>query len=315
MTGAAGRAPGRSQAGSHPLGGSPAIAGRRGAHLSYAYVLHQWDWSETSLILDLFSREHGRVAAVAKGAKRPNSQLRPVLMPFQRLLVATGRPKTEEGADILTLRSAEYVGGGATLPASRLFSGFYLNELLMKALPRGDPHERLFDAYGDTLAALARAEDEAALRAFELVLLRETGVLPDLTCTTTTQQPVQPAAGYQLQAEAGLVGAGGGGGSGSGSGGGGGGGGWATADAVLSGAQCLALQAALDQHDGPALRAACADALPVLKSQLRPVLHYHLGSPPLRTRQMMLDVRRLFDGPPRPLDNPAANPAAPGGPP
>jgi DNA repair protein RecO (recombination protein O) len=57
----------------------------------FAFVLHQWDWSETSLILDLFTREHGRVAAVAKGAKRPYSQLRPVLMPFQRLLVATGR--------------------------------------------------------------------------------------------------------------------------------------------------------------------------------------------------------------------------------
>ena len=175
------------------------------ATAQFAYVLHQWDWSETSLILDLFTREHGRVAAVAKGAKRPYSQLRPVLMPFQRLLVATGRPKAEEGADILTLRSAEYAGAGAPLPAARLFSGFYLNELLMKALARGDPHERLFDAYGDTLATLARADDEAALRAFELVLLRETGVLPDLACTTTTQQPVQPAAGYLLQAEAGLV--------------------------------------------------------------------------------------------------------------
>lgn len=265
----------------------------------FAYVLHQWDWSETSLILDLFSRDHGRVAAVAKGAKRPYSQLRPVLMPFQRLLVATGRPKTEEGADILTLRSAEYAADGVPLPAARLFSGFYLNELLMKALARGDPHERLFDAYGDTLAALARADDEAALRAFELVLLRETGVLPDLACTTTTQQPVQPTAGYLLQAEAGLVSAAKNG----------------QASDQLSGAQCLALQAALDQHDGAALRGACANALPVLKAQLRLVLHYHLGSPPLRTRQMMLDLRRLLDGPPRPVDNPAAHPTAPPGPP
>ena len=265
----------------------------------FAYVLHQWDWSETSLILDLFTREHGRVAAVAKGAKRPYSQLRPVLMPFQRLLVATGRPTAEEGADILTLRSAEYAGAGAPLPAARLFSGFYLNELLMKALARGDPHERLFDAYGDTLAALAWADDEAALRAFELVLLRETGVLPDLACTTTTQQPVQPAAGYLLQAEAGLVSAAKNG----------------QPSGQLSGAQCLALQAALDQHDGAALRSACADALPALKSQLRALLHYHLGSPPLRTRQMMLDLRRLLDGPPRPVDNPTANPTAPPGPP
>ncbi len=284
----------------------------------FAYVLHQWDWSETSLILDLFTREHGRVAAVAKGAKRPYSQLRPVLMPFQRLLVATGRPKTEEGADILTLRSAEFAGAGAPLPAARLFSGFYLNELLMKALARGDPHERLFDAYGDTLAALARADDEAALRAFELVLLRETGVLPNLACTTTTQQPVQPAAGYLLQAEAGLVSAGGahaaaecGGGfggadvspsSGASSG---------QPSGQLSGTQCLALQAALDQHDGAALRSACADALPQLKSQLRAVLHYHLGSPPLRTRQLMLDLRRLLDSPSSRTANLTAPPGLP----
>jgi DNA repair protein RecO (recombination protein O) len=262
----------------------------------HAFVLHQWDWSETSLILDLFTREHGRVAAVAKGAKRPYSQLRPVLMPFQRLLVATGRPKTEEGADILTLRSAEYAGAGAILPASRLFSGFYLNELLMKAMPRGDPHERLFDAYGDTLAALARGDDEAALRAFELLLLRETGVLPDLACTTTTQQRLVPDAFYQLQAEAGLVSAG-------------------AAEGMLSGAQCLALQAALDQRDSAALRAACAHSLQVLKSQLRPVLHYHLGSTALRTRQLMLDVRRLLDSPARAADHPDANPAAASGPP
>jgi len=243
-------------------------------------VLHQWDWSETSLIVDLFTREQGRVAAVAKGAKRPYSQLRPVLMPFQRLLVATGRPKADEGADIVTLRSAEYAGRGEALPGSRLFSGFYLNELLMKGLARGDPHERLFDAYGDALAALAAADDEAALRAFELVLLRETGVLPDLRLVTTTQQPVQPAGGYQLQAEAGLVAA-------------------AGADGLLSGAQCLALQAALDRDRFEALRGACAAALPALKQQLRAVLHYHLGSPALRTRQLMLDVRRLLDALPQ----------------
>lgn len=262
------------------------MAGARSTH-QHAYVLHQWDWSETSLIVDLFTREQGRVAAVAKGAKRPYSQLRPVLMPFQRLLVATARPKADEGADIVTLRSAEYAGLGEALPASRLFSGFYLNELLMKALARGDPHERLFDAYGDTLAALARDDDEAALRSFELVLLRETGVLPELALTTTTQQPVQPTAAYQLQAEGGLVAAG-------------------QADGALTGLQCLALQAALDRNRFDALRSACADALPALKLQLRAVLHYHLGTPPLRTRQLMLDLRRLLDAKPA-----ATNPTGP----
>ena len=240
-----------------------------------AFVLHQWDWRETSLILDLFTRDRGRVAAVAKGAKRPYSQLRPVLMPFQRVLVLTGKPKAEEGADILTLRSAEYAGAGLALPATMLFAGFYLNELLLKLLARGDPHERLFDAYGDTLQALARGDGEPALRAFELVLLRETGVLPELGLTTSTQAAVLPGRGYQLRPEAGL-----------------------TADAgagAVDGAVWLALQLALDGQDLAALRRATGNALALLKPQLRALLAYHLGSSELRTRQLMLDLRRLLD--------------------
>jgi DNA repair protein RecO (recombination protein O) len=245
-----------------------------------AFVLHQWDWSETSLILDLFTRGHGRVAAVAKGAKRPYSQLRPVLMPFQRLLVLTSRPKSasaDEGADILLLRSAEFVGGGAAMPPARLIAGFYLNELLMKLLARGDPHAALFDAYAEALQALAVASDEAPLRAFELQLLRETGVLPELSRITTTQAPVRPAGSYRLGGEAGLAEVA------------------ADAAAALSGATCLALQAALDRGDGDALRHACQPALPALRTQLRALLPYHLGTPALRTRQLMLDVRRLLD--------------------
>lgn len=240
----------------------------------HAFVLHQWAWSETSLIIDLFTRGQGRLAVVAKGAKRPYSQLRPVLMPFQRLLVLTGVPKAAEAANVLTLRSAEYAGAGAALPPAKLFTGFYLNELLLKLLVRGDPHERLFDAYADTLLALAAAEDESPLRAFELMLLRETGLLPELDRNTTTQERVQPGRCYQLQAEVGLVAAGGSG---------------------ISASACQAMQAALDQHDLAALRGACQSDLPPLKSQLRSLLVYHLGSPPLRTRQMMLEVRRLIE--------------------
>jgi len=255
-----------------------------------AFVLHQWDWSETSLILDLFTRDQGRIAAVAKGAKRPYSQLRPVLMPFQRLLVATSRPKAAPGeapADILTLRSAEYAGAGGALPPGRLMSGFYLNELLLRGLARGDPHEALFDAYADAVQALAAAVDESPLRAFELLLLRELGLLPDLARCTTTQAALQPGAGYRLLPEAGLA--------------------PDDAEPALPGRTWLALQAALDRggpqaaldrggpQAAPALRQACAGALPALKAQLRAVLHYHLGTPPLRTRQMMLDLRRLID--------------------
>ena len=252
----------------------------------HAFGLHQWAWSETSLILDLFTRGQGRLAVVAKGAKRPYSQLRPVLMPFQRLLVLTGVPKAAEAANVLTLRSAEYAGAGAALPPARLFTGFYLNELLLKLLARGDPHERLFDAYADTLLTLAQAEDESTLRAFELLLLRETGLLPELHRNTTTQEPVQPGRRYQLQADAGLV---------------------ATDGPGIDARACQAMQAALDDQDLAALRGACQSELPALKSQLRALLVYHLGSPPLRTRQMMLELRRLIETVPSPHELPQAH--------
>ena len=249
-------------------------------------MLHQWAWSETSLILDLFTRGQGRLAVVAKGAKRPYSQLRPVLMPFQRLLVLTGVPKAAEAANVLTLRSAEYAGAGAALPPARLFTGFYLNELLLKLLARGDPHERLFDAYADTLLTLAQAEDESTLRAFELLLLRETGLLPELHRNTTTQELVQAGRRYQLQADAGLV---------------------ATDGPGIDASACQAMQAALDDQDLAALRGACQSELPALKSQLRALLVYHLGSPPLRTRQMMLELRRLIETVPSPHELPQAH--------
>jgi DNA repair protein RecO (recombination protein O) len=243
------------------------------------FVLHQWDWSETSLILDLFTREQGRVAVVAKGAKRPYSQMRAVLLPFQRLTVGLGRPRSDEGSsDILNLRSAEYAGAGAVLPSAQLFAGFYLNELLMKLLARHDPHPMLFDVYAGTLAAMAGGEPEAeaALRAFELLLLRETGVLPELGHDTATQEPVRPADRYALRPEAGLAGA-------------------TTDEPALDGGQCLALQAALDANDLVALRSAAMPALGPLKSQLRALLHYHLGSPQLRSRSTLREVRRLLD--------------------
>jgi DNA repair protein RecO (recombination protein O) len=246
-----------------------------------AYVLHQWAWSETSVVLDLFTREQGRVAAVAKGAKRPYSQLRSVLLPFQRIAVLLGRVKADEASDIVNLRSADYTGGVPSLPTDCLFSGFYLNELLMKLLARQDAHPRLFDAYGETLGALAtqaRSEDEATLRAFELMLLRETGVLPELDCSTLTQEPLQPDRGYALRPESGLV--------------------QAAADELsLSAAQCQALETALQAQHAQALRQATTAALPALKAQLRAVLAYHLGSPQLRSRQAMLEVRRLLDAP------------------
>ena len=253
---------------------------RAAAPLS-AYVLHRYDWSESSLIIDLFTREQGRVAVAAKGAKRPHSQLRGVLLPFQRLHVSLGRLADGEGAsEVQTLRQAEWAGGMAMLAGAALFSGFYLNELLMKLLARHDPHPALFDAYAATLPSLATSDDtqgQAALRAFELTLLRQTGLLPELDVVTLTQQPVQPSAAYALRPEAGLA---------------------ASVpardgDAELTGAALVGLQAALEHGSLAALQQACAASLPALKGQLRALLHYHVGTPVLRTRQVMMDLQNL----------------------
>jgi len=256
---------------------------RRAAAPLDAYVLHRYDWSETSLILDLFTRARGRLAVAAKGAKRPYSQLRSVLLPFQRLAVTVGRQAEDAQAEVLTLRGAEWAGADATpvLPSPRLFAGFYLNEMLMKLMPRGEVQPALFDAYSGTLAALAVADDaneQAALRAFELILLREGGLLPELDRLTATQQAVDPAHGYLVHAERGVIDAAGG---------------------VLGipGRDLLAIDVALRRGDADALRTACARTAESLRPVLRLLVHYHLGSPTLRTRAVMRDVRQMIAAP------------------
>lgn len=254
------------------------MATARGAAPLAAFVLHRYDWSESSLILDLFTRTQGRVAVAARGARKPHSNLRAVLLPFQRVNVSLGRLPGGEGAgEVQTLRQAEWGGGAAMLTGAALFSGFYLNELLMKLLARHDPHPALFDAYALTLPLLGPGEDartQSALRAFELTLLQEIGLLPDLSVATQTQQPLAAAASYALRPESGVIEARG-------------------DESGLSGATLVGVQAALEHGSLEALQQACAGALPALKAQLRALLHYHLGSATLRTRQVMLDVQNL----------------------
>jgi len=281
MKRAGGPSAGPPQAGPRPLGGPTDVPVGRGASIRplQAYVLHQYDWSETSLILDLFTRERGRLAVAAKGAKRPYSQLRGVLLPFQRVGISLGRGSDDAHAEVHTLRAAEWAGGAPMPSGGALFSGFYLNELLLRLLARQDPHAALFDAYAQVLPVLAVADEtqsQAALRAFELILLREIGLLPELNCVTQTLQPVRADAAYALRPEAGIVPA-------------------AADEPSLGGAHLVALQAALEHGSVDALQAECAKALPALRASLRTLLQYHLGSPLLRTRQVMADVRKLLD--------------------
>ncbi|HLU78423.1 MAG TPA: DNA repair protein RecO [Burkholderiaceae bacterium] len=135
-----------------------------------AYMLHASAWRETSLIVQIFSREHGNVAMVAKGAKRPYSALRPILAAFQPLKVSWSG-----SGEVRTLTRAE-LAGMRPLSGKALMSAWYMNELLLRLLPREDAHPGLYDAYDLALQALAEGGSAAsALRRFEWTLLEETG--------------------------------------------------------------------------------------------------------------------------------------------
>ena len=245
-----------------------------------AFVLHSYDWSESSLILETFTRHYGRVALVAKGAKKPSSNFRPVLLPLQPLQL-TYTLAGQGDADIHTLKGAEWMGGHVMPTGDALLSGLYLNELLLRLLARADPHAALFDAYAGVVRVLASEHGDAlepVLRSFELLLLREIGLLPSLGAQTMTLEPLQAQARYALVAEGGLRAA-------------------SAADrAALTGNQWQALQRALD--DGAlggytAILRACAPVAAELKPQLRALLQYHCGSPTLRTRQLLIDLQSL----------------------
>ena len=164
------------------------------------FVLHSYPYKETSLIVDVFSRDHGRVALVAKGAKRPHSKLRGVLQTFQPLSVSwSGK------SEVRTLTAAEWVGGLLPLEKSALLCGFYLNELLVKLLAREDAHPALFDHYVSTLNQLAHGESAPiVLRKFERALLKETGVAGDWTLCVTNGKPVAPDDTYVVDPEQGV---------------------------------------------------------------------------------------------------------------
>ena len=241
-----------------------------------AFVLHHYDWSESSVILDLFTREQGRLAVAAKGAKKPHSNFRSVLLPFQRIHASlSGAAAKDEASnsDVQNLRGAEWAGGAAMLTGTALFSGFYLNELLMKLLARHDPYEALFDAYALTLPELASNDEarvQSALRAFELTLLQQTGLLPDLSLITLTQDAVRPERRYALSGENGVG-----------------------VEGDLGGTTLIGVQAALLHGSLPALQQVCGQALPELKTALRAMIQHHLGATTLRTRRVMRDVQGL----------------------
>lgn len=147
------------------------MSGKQRIDGAAAFLLHAYPFSETSLIVEMFSREHGRMALLARGARRPRAALRGVLLAFQPLELGWFG-----GGEVKTLAKAEWVGGFPLLNGKGLLLGYYLNELLLKLLPREDAHAVLYDAYATALRALsAGSSGTVELRRFERALLAELG--------------------------------------------------------------------------------------------------------------------------------------------
>jgi DNA repair protein RecO (recombination protein O) len=271
------------------------------------YVLHTYPYRETSLILQVWTEKHGRLGLVAKGARRPKSASRSVLIPFQPLVLDWfGR------GELRTLKTAEPASPATPLGGQSLLSAFYLNELLLKLTTRDDPHEGLFAAYDDAINALrsisraavapskegaqsigpppargrqedarGRQEDargrqeevEPVLRRFELRLLQELGYAVELTREATTHAPIVAEREYLYVVERGPIPAPGEG--------------QTPANAVrLSGLTLIDLD-----------RGRLEDAATIAQAKqlMRLLINHSLNGQELATRAMVRDLQRLED--------------------
>jgi DNA repair protein RecO (recombination protein O) len=227
--------------------------------LQPAYVLHQRAYRNTSALLEVLTRDHGRIGVVAQGVRgRNGTARRGLLQPFIRLLIsyAPGRQ------DLHTLITVESAGDAMRLAGTALFSAFYLNEILMRLLHRNEPHDRLFQDYDSAVERLkGREEREPVLRRFELRLLQELGYGLQLENEALNQGPVQADQFYYYDPLRGPV------------------------------------PAATSQERLHAVSGACLHALamadfsdrrywPEMKALMRGVIAHHMDGRPLRSREL-----------------------------
>ncbi len=229
-----------------------------------AFVLHSYPFRETSLLVEVFSREHGRVPLVARGARRPKSAVRGLLMNFQPLSLSWFGKH-----EVRTLHSAEWQGGQPLLQGTALLCGFYLNELLLNLMVRDDPHEQLFDYYQKTLLRLARDTDLAStLRCFEKHLLQELGYALLLEHEAGSNQPIDPELSYRYVVERGAVREA-----------------ENTAEGLLLSGKTLQDMAVDDYSDAQSARQG--------KQLMRMLLNHHLGGKLLHTRELIKELTKL----------------------
>ena len=230
--------------------------------LEPAYVLHGRPYRESSLLLEAFTREHGRVGLVARGARASKSRWKGVLQPFRPLLLSWN-----QRGELGTLVAVDQVASPPAARGEAIFCGLYINELLMRGLHRSDPHPELFETYRQLLAELPLSQQpEPILRAFEKQLLDALGFGLQLECEHDTGVPVTAAAWYDYIPERGLVrrtraepaGTG------------------VDDYRLISGAALLGLQSnvIMEEHQ------------PELKRLMRRVLKHHLGDKPLASHAL-----------------------------
>jgi DNA repair protein RecO (recombination protein O) len=229
--------------------------------LEPGFVLHHRPFRDTSLIVDVFTRAHGRVGLVARSARGPRSRFRGVLQPFRPLLLSW-RLRGELG----TLVAVE-AAGPVPPPAAgdRLLSMFYVNELVLRLTGRLDPHPELYDAYARVMEALGGVAALApALRIFEVGLLESLGYGIDLA-QDVAGRPVLPETTYRYDPQAGL----------------------APCPQDLAGAISGASLLALGRGE-PATPRELSDALRLTRA----ALDVHLGERGLRSRDLLARLRR-----------------------
>ncbi|TVQ49647.1 MAG: DNA repair protein RecO [Gammaproteobacteria bacterium] len=241
---------------------------RHQVQLEPAWLLHPRPFRDSSLLLEVFSQQHGRVGLVAKGARRAGSRNRALLQPFTPLKLSW-----QGGGELATLTDTEPNGPPLRLTGTRMLAGFYLNELLLRLLARGDEHGVLFARYGEAITALAGSLPIALpLRRFERDLLEELGYGLNLDHDIVDGLPLAPTARYEYVLEQGprrLLGE------------------------PPAGALCLTGQTLLDigelRLEAPETRAAARRLFTV-------ALDLYLGGRPLKSRQVLEATLRLGRG-------------------
>jgi len=238
------------------------MSGNNRISLAPAWILHRYAYRDSSLLLEVFTREHGRIGLVARGARAARGRWHNQLQILRPLLLSWNIR-----GELGTLTGAEPVRGGMPAAGRQLFSACYLNELLLRLLSRHDPHPGLFDAYERAIALLS-ADEGQALRCFEKNLLQELGYGLLLDQEAGSGAPLEAGAVYEYRPECGPVRC-------------------AAAAATglyLHGSSLLALH-----HEQPFDRRAGRE----LKALLRAMLGLYLGAQPLRTRTVLRQLAAL----------------------